>query len=164
LDKDKDNAETVMAGFLKYATVPVVNMEGAPVTHYNPLPMRLPWKSSKQNTDQGRFILGTTPKSFASGCRQFFVEMMQLQEADFVITHPYELNRKLLKTPRLLIRIKHLKMLILSILKTGAVTKITVKSLITTKWTVTADKMKLTNHAKFMHCLPDVMYCSDEGN
>jgi N-succinyl-L-ornithine transcarbamylase len=23
-----------------------------------------------------------------------------------------------------------------------------------TKWTVTADKMKLTNHAKFMHCLP----------
>jgi ornithine carbamoyltransferase len=35
VDKDKDNAETV-AGFLKYATVPVVNMEGAPVTHYNP--------------------------------------------------------------------------------------------------------------------------------
>jgi N-succinyl-L-ornithine transcarbamylase len=29
VDKDKDNAETVMAGFLKYATVPVVNMEGA---------------------------------------------------------------------------------------------------------------------------------------
>jgi N-succinyl-L-ornithine transcarbamylase len=41
------------------------------------------------------------------------VEMMQLQEADFVITHPegYELNPKLLKTPRLsTIRIKHLKM------------------------------------------------------
>jgi N-succinyl-L-ornithine transcarbamylase len=58
LDKDKDNAETVMAGFLKYATVPVVNMEGAPVTHYNPLPMRLPWKSSKQNTDQRSFYPG----------------------------------------------------------------------------------------------------------
>jgi hypothetical protein len=57
--------------------------------------------------------------------------MMQLQDADFVITHPegYELNPKLLKTPRLsTIRIKHLKMLILSTLKTGAVTKITVKS------------------------------------
>jgi hypothetical protein len=53
--------------------------------------------------------------------------MMQLQDADFVITHleGYELNRKLLKTPRLsTIRIKHLKMLILSTLKTGAVTKI----------------------------------------
>jgi hypothetical protein len=52
--------------------------------------MRLPWKSSKQNTI--RFILGTT-RSFASGCCSF-VEMMQLQEADFVITHPegYELN------------------------------------------------------------------------
>jgi N-succinyl-L-ornithine transcarbamylase len=28
VDKDKDNAETVLAGFLKYATVPIVNMEG----------------------------------------------------------------------------------------------------------------------------------------
>jgi N-succinyl-L-ornithine transcarbamylase len=82
-----------MAGFLKYATVPVVNMEGPPVTHCNPLPMRLPWKSSKQNIDQGRFILGTTPQS-TQAVANSFVEMMQLQEADFVITHPegYELN------------------------------------------------------------------------
>ena len=28
-DKEKDNAETVLSGFLKYATVPIVNMESA---------------------------------------------------------------------------------------------------------------------------------------
>jgi N-succinyl-L-ornithine transcarbamylase len=57
VDKDKDNAETVMAGFLKYATVPVVNMEGTGHPLQS-LPMRLPWKSSKQNTDQRSFYPG----------------------------------------------------------------------------------------------------------
>jgi N-succinyl-L-ornithine transcarbamylase len=43
-----------------------------------------------------KVVLSWAPhQSFASSCCQFFVEMMQLQEADFVITHPegYELNR-----------------------------------------------------------------------
>jgi N-succinyl-L-ornithine transcarbamylase len=63
------------------------------------------------------------------------------------------------------IRIKHLKMLILSIPKNWSsykdYGKITNND---TKWTVTADKMKLTNNAKFMHCLPvrRNVSCSDE--
>jgi ornithine carbamoyltransferase len=75
------------------------------------------------------------PKALPQAVANSFVQMMQLQDADFVITHPKVTNsiQKLLKTPRLsTIRIKHLKMLILSTPKTGAVTKITVKSLITT--------------------------------
>jgi N-succinyl-L-ornithine transcarbamylase len=41
---------------LKYATVPVVNMEGV-ITH-NHLPTRLPWKSSKRIIDQRSFYPG----------------------------------------------------------------------------------------------------------
>jgi ornithine carbamoyltransferase len=84
-------------------------------------------------TEQTKVVLSWAPR-FASSC-QFLRGNDAIARADFVITHPegYELNPKLLKTPRLsTIRIKHLKMLILSI-KTGAVTKITVKSLITTQ-------------------------------
>jgi N-succinyl-L-ornithine transcarbamylase len=59
----------------------------------------------------------------------------------------YELNPKLLKTPRLsTIRIKHLKMLILSTPKNWSSYKDYGK-INNDKWTVTADKMKLTNHA-----------------
>jgi N-succinyl-L-ornithine transcarbamylase len=116
--------------------------------------MRLPWKSSKQNIDQGRFILGTTPHS-TQAVANSFVEMMQLQEADFVITHPegYELNQ-ITKDSRLsTIRIKHLKMHFIytknwsSYKDYGKITNNDPNGL-------TADKMKLTNNAKFMHCLP----------
>jgi N-succinyl-L-ornithine transcarbamylase len=91
--------------------------------------------------------------------------MMQLQ-ADFVITHPegYELNPEITKDSRLsTIRIKHLKMLILSIPKNWSsykdYGKITNND---TKWTVTADKMKLTMPSSCIVCPLDVMYCSDE--
>jgi hypothetical protein len=60
------------------------------------------------------------PKALPQAVANSFVEMMQLQDADFVITHLKVTNsiQKLLKTPRLsTIRIKHLKMLILSIPK-----------------------------------------------
>jgi N-succinyl-L-ornithine transcarbamylase len=83
--------------------------------------------------------------------------MMQLQDADFVITHleGYELNPKLLKTPRLsTIRIKLENADFIYTKNWSSYKdygKITNND---TKWTVTADKMKLTNHAKFMHCLP----------
>jgi hypothetical protein len=53
----KDNAETVMAGFLKYATVPVVNMEGhrSPIT----IPCRCDYHGrAKQIIDQRSFYPG----------------------------------------------------------------------------------------------------------
>jgi N-succinyl-L-ornithine transcarbamylase len=39
IDKDKDNAETVLAGFLKYATAPIVNMEGCTGHPFKPWQM-----------------------------------------------------------------------------------------------------------------------------
>jgi N-succinyl-L-ornithine transcarbamylase len=71
--------------------------------------MRLPWKSSKQNTDQRSFYPGHHTQKLcqavANSC-----EMMQLQDADFVITHPegYELNPEITKDSKITIRIKHL--------------------------------------------------------
>jgi N-succinyl-L-ornithine transcarbamylase len=84
------------------------------------------------------------------------VQMMQLQDADFVITHleGYELNPEITKDSKIeydqnkafenadFIYTKNWS----SYKDYGKITNND------TKWT--ADKMKLTNHAKFMHCLP----------
>jgi N-succinyl-L-ornithine transcarbamylase len=95
------------------------------------------------------------PKALTSSCRQFFCANDAIARRRFChyTSEGYELNPEITKDPRLsTIRIKHLKMLILSTPKPAKdYGKITNND---TKWTVTADKMKLTNHAKFMHCLP----------
>jgi N-succinyl-L-ornithine transcarbamylase len=86
VDKDKDNAETVMAGFLKYATVPVVNMEGPPV-YYNPLADAITMEEFKTE-HRPKVVLSWAPhpKALPQAVANSFVEMMQLQDADFVIT------------------------------------------------------------------------------
>jgi N-succinyl-L-ornithine transcarbamylase len=84
--------------------------------------------------------------------------MMQLQEADFVITHPegYELNPEITKDSKIeydqnkafenadFIYTKNWS----NYKEYGKVTNLD------PNWTVTSAKMKLTNNAKFMHCLP----------
>jgi N-succinyl-L-ornithine transcarbamylase len=86
------------------------------------------------------------------------VEMMQLQDADFVITHPkgYELNPEITKDSKIefdqdkafenadFIYAKNWS----NYNEYGQITNSD------SSWTVTVDKMKLTNNAKFMHCLP----------
>jgi hypothetical protein len=74
------------------------------------------------------------PKSTTSSCRQFFCANDAIARRRFChyTSGRLRTQSEITKDSRLsTIRIKHLKMLILSTLKTGAVTKITVKSLIT---------------------------------
>jgi N-succinyl-L-ornithine transcarbamylase len=95
MEKAKDEAEEVMNGFKKYATVPIVNMEssvGHPlqaladaITLAEQVPKRRP-----------KIVLSWAPhpKALPHAVANSFVEMMRLQDAEFVITHPkgYELN------------------------------------------------------------------------
>jgi N-succinyl-L-ornithine transcarbamylase len=159
VDKDKDNAETVMAGFLKYATVPVVNMEGATGHPLQSLADAITMEEFKTE-HRPKVVLSWAPhpKALPQAVANSFVEMMQLQDADFVITHPegYELNPEITKDSKIeydqnkafenadFIYTKNWS----SYKDYGKITNND------TKWTVTADKMKLTNNAKFMHCLP----------
>ena len=84
--------------------------------------------------------------------------MMQLQDADFVITHPegYDLNPTIIKDSTVeydqdkafknadFIYVKNWS----SYNQYGQVVS---KD---ENWQITGDKMKLTNNGKFMHCLP----------
>jgi hypothetical protein len=58
-------------GFLKYATVPVVNMESAG-TSFTILAVPLLWQNTKPNTDQSGFDLGC-PKALPQAVPNSFV-------------------------------------------------------------------------------------------
>ena len=98
------------------------------------------------------------PRALPHAVANSFVEMMQLQDADFVITHPegYDLDTAITKNSRIeynqkkafenadFVYVKNW-----SSFKEYGKVKIN-----NPEWMITGDKMKLTNNAKFMHCLP----------
>lgn len=159
-DKEKDNAETVLNGFVKYATVPIVNMESATGHPLQSLADAITMAEFKTK-HKPKVVLtwAPHPKALPQAVANSFVEMMQLQrDMDFVITHPegYELNPEITKDSVIeynqnkafenadFIYAKNWS----NYNDYGKVTNTD------EKWTVTAEKMKLTNNAKFMHCLP----------
>ena len=159
VDKEKDNAETVLMGFLKYATVPVVNMESATGHPLQSLADAITMVEHKtEHRPKVVLTWAPHPKALPQAVANSFVEMMQLQDADFVITHPegYELNPEITKDSKIeydqdkafenadFIYAKNWS----NYKEYGQITNSD------PNWTVTADKMKLTNNAKFMHCLP----------
>jgi N-succinyl-L-ornithine transcarbamylase len=159
VDKEKDNAEIVLSGFLKYATVPIINMEGATGHPLQALADAITMEEYKTE-HRPKVVLSWAPhpKALPQAVVNSFIEMMQLQDADFVITHPegYELNPQITKDSKIeynqdkafenadFIYAKNWS-------NYNDYGKITNSD---PNWTITADKMKLTNNAKFMHCLP----------
>ncbi|CAN1519512.1 ArgF Ornithine carbamoyltransferase [Flavobacteriaceae bacterium] len=158
-DKEKDNSEVVISGFLKYATVPIINMESATGHPLQALADAITMEEFKPN-HRPKVVLSWAPhpKALPQAVPNSFVEMMQLQDTDFVITHPkgYELNPEITKDSTIeynqdkafenadFIYAKNWS----NYNEYGKITNLD------SNWTVTADKMKLTNNAKFMHCLP----------
>jgi len=160
VDKEKDNAEIVLSSFIKYATVPIINMESATGHPLQALADAITIEEFKPK-HRPKVVLtwAPHPKALPQAVANSFVEMMQLQKnMDFVITHPkgYELNPEITKDSTIeydqdkafenadFIYAKNWS----NYIEYGQITNSD------PNWTVTAEKMKLTNDAKFMHCLP----------
>nr|WP_309756329.1 N-acetylornithine carbamoyltransferase [Flavobacterium sp.] len=160
VDREKDNAEIVLSSFIKYATVPIINMESATGHPLQALADAITIEEFKPK-HRPKVVLtwAPHPKALPQAVANSFVEMMQLQKnMDFVITHPkgYELNPEITKDSKIeydqnkafenadFIYAKNWS----NYIEYGQITNSD------PNWTVTADKMKLTNDAKFMHCLP----------
>ena len=155
-DKEKDEAEIVLNGFTKYASIPVVNMESS-VGH----PLQALTDAitiAEQNTKiRPKVVLSWAPhpKALPHAVANSFVKMMQLQDADFVITHPegYELNPEIIKDVQVeydqkkacenadFVYVKNWS----SYTEYGKVLSQD------SNWMMTIEKL---GNAKFMHCLP----------
>ncbi|MDO9594831.1 MAG: N-acetylornithine carbamoyltransferase [Lutibacter sp.] len=158
-DKEKDQAEIVINSFKKYAGIPVVNMESATGHPLQALADAITMEEFK-TAHKPKVVLSWAPhpKALPHAVANSFVEMMQLQDADFVITHPegYELDPEITKNSTIehnqekafenadFVYVKNWS----SFKDYGRVMNSD------SAWTITSEKMKLTNNAKFMHCLP----------
>ncbi len=94
-NKMEDEAEKVIQGFVKYASVPVVNMESSTAHPLQALADAITL-SEFASKPKPKVVLSWAPhpKALPHAVANSFLQMMQKQEMDFVITHPegYDLN------------------------------------------------------------------------
>jgi len=158
-NKEKDKAEMVINSFKKYAGISVINMESATGHPLQALADAITMEEFKP-VHKPKVVLSWAPhpKALPHAVANSFVEMMQLQEADFVITHPegYELDPEITKNSTIEYdQEKAFENADFVCVKNWSSFKNYGKVMNSdSAWMVTSGKMKLTNNAKFMHCLP----------
>lgn len=155
-DKEKDEREQVLNAFIKYASVPIINMESA-TSH--PLQGLTDAITIAENSTKKRpkVVLSWAPhvKALPHAVPNSFVEAMQKMDVDFVITNPegYNLNKHITKnTPITHNQKEAFKDADFVYAKNwssyddyGQIVKTDLD------WMITKEKI---GDAKFMHCLP----------
>lgn len=158
-NKEKDEAEIVISSFVKYASVPVISLEGATEHPLQALADALTIEEYKKS-DRPKVVLSWAPhpKALPQSVPNSFVKMMKKMDVDFIITHPegYELNPKITEGVEIeynqeeafknadFIYAKNWS----NYINYGKITNQD------SNWTVGKKQMNLTRNAKFMHCLP----------
>lgn len=158
-DRDKDEAETVLNNFQKYATVPVINLESATGHPLQALTDAITITELKEN-ERPKVVLSWAPhpKALPQSVPNSFVEVMRKMDVDLVITNPvgYDLNPKVTgKTAISHNQEEALKDADFVYVKNWSSYEQYGKILKNnSEWTLTADKLTNSNNAKVMHCLP----------
>jgi len=158
-DKQKDEEEHVISAFKKYASVPVISLEGSSEHPLQAIADALTIEEYKTK-ERPKVVLtwAPHPKALPHAVPNSFVKMMNRSNVDFIITHPkgYELNPEVTRHAVIthdqdeafkdadFIYAKNWS----SWSDYGQILSND------TDWTVTTAKMALTDDAKFMHCLP----------
>ena len=155
-DKQKDESEYVLNNFVKYATVPVINMESATAHPLQALADAITI-SELADKPKPKVVLSWAPhpRALPQAVANSFAEMMQNMDVDFVITHPkgYELNPEITKNvPIIHDQVEALKNADFVYVKNWSnynnYGKIINED---PNWMMTKNKL---GNAKFMHCLP----------
>jgi N-succinyl-L-ornithine transcarbamylase len=155
-DKEKDESEHVLKSFVKYASVPIVNMESAtghPLQGFTDA-MTI---SEHTKTAKPKVVLSWAPhiKSLPHAVANSFVQAMQKMDVEFFITHPggYELNPDITgNTPIVYNQKDAFANADFVYVKNWSSYKDYGKvSNTDSNWMITKEKL---GTAKFMHCLP----------
>lgn len=155
-DKQEDAKEAVLTNFVKYAGVPVVNMESATAHPLQALADAMTIREVKK-VQKPKVVLSWAPhpKALPHAVPNSFVKMMRMEEVDFCITHPegYELNPEITRdTPIYYDQEEALEGAHFVYVKNWSSYSEYGKVLSQDPvWTMTAQKL---GNANFMHCLP----------
>ena len=163
-DRDYDYAETVLNQFIKYSGRPVFAMETATVHPLQAFAALITIEEHKTKK-RPKVVLSWAPhcRALPQAVPNSFAQWMNAADVDFVITHPegYELDPKFTGNAR--IEYNQMKALegadfvyaknwsCPGVTNPADYGKILRRDM---GWTIDAAHMAVTDHGKFMHCLP----------
>lgn len=159
VDREEDYSEDFFKKFMKYAGVPVVSLESATLHPLQSLADCITIEETKTKA-RPKVVLTWAPhiKSLPQAVANSFAEWMVQSDVEFVITHPegYDLAKEFTGNARIeynqdkalegadYVYVKNWS----SYEDYGKVHSMD------SHWMMTNEKLKLTNNAKVMHCLP----------
>ncbi|MCM4155589.1 N-acetylornithine carbamoyltransferase [Gramella sp. AN32] len=158
-DREKDEMELVINSFKKYATVPVVNLESATGHPLQALTDAITISELKKSKNPKVVLTWAPhPKALPQSVPNSFAEFIQKTDAELVIANPegYDLNPKITGN----IKIYHNQEEALKdadfvyVKNWSSYENYGNKPDVSENWTFNGDKLKMTNNAKVMHCLP----------
>jgi N-succinyl-L-ornithine transcarbamylase len=159
-DREKDYADAVLYQFQEYASVPIVSLESAT---RHPLQSLADWitiEEFRKKKKKPKVVLSWAPhpKALPQAVSNSFLEWMKVADVDLMVTNPegYDLSPEF--TAGLPIEHDQRKAFDgadFIYTKNWSSYEVYGQRLNVEKdWTITPEKMKLTNKAYFMHCLP----------
>ena len=159
VDREEDYSEDFFKKFMKYANVPVVSLESATLHPLQSFADIMTIEETKTKP-RPKVVLTWAPhiKSLPQAVANSFAEWMVKADVEFVITHPkgYELSKEFTGNATIEYdQDKALKDADYIYVKNWSSYEDYGKVIsMDSNWMITNEKLKLTNSAKVMHCLP----------
>lgn len=159
-DRDEDYSEKIINQFIKYSNVPIISMEGSTLHPLQSLADIITIRENWNKKQKPKVVLTWAPhiKPIAQAVANSFSEWILKADVDFTITHPpeYELNKAFTKGAKVEYnQQKALKDADFVYVKNWSCYNDYAKVACTdNSWMLTNEKLKVSNNAKVMHCLP----------
>jgi N-succinyl-L-ornithine transcarbamylase len=157
-NRREDYAEKMLENFIEYSPVPVISLESAtlhPLQSLTDMAM-----IAESNIQKPKVVLSWAPhpKALPQAVANSFLQWISKTDADIVLTHPKgcELSDKFTDgIPIIHSQEKAFEKADFIYAKNwSSFSNYGQRPEISENWTITREKMKLTNNGKFMHCLP----------
>ena len=158
-NKNHDESEKILNSFVKYGSVPIINLESSCAHPLQALADAITIEEHK-NKPNPKIVISWAPhpKSLPHAVANSFINMARMSNYDLVITNPigYDLNPKVTKGLNVIHNQEEaFKNADFIYAKNWSSYNDYGKVLINdNKWMINKRKMEITNNAKFMHCLP----------
>jgi N-succinyl-L-ornithine transcarbamylase len=158
-DRDLDYKDHVINEFVKYAGVPIVNLESATVHPCQSLADIVTIEETKtKNRPKVVLTWAPHPRALPQSVPNSFAEWINKMDYDFVIANPegYDLSRDFTGAAKVVHNPEEAYERADFIYAKNWSSYENYGQILSTdpNWMVDEKKMKLTNNAKFMHCLP----------
>ena len=158
-DKQNDNSDKIINSFVKYASIPILNLESS-VAHPLQALADAATINENKNSNKPKIVLSWAPhpKSLPHAVANSFINMCKINNYDLTITNPkgYDLSKKITEGIQIIndqeLAFKNADLIYAK--NWSSYDQYGKVLLNDDSWIINENKMKLTNNAFFMHCLP----------